>query len=102
MKVVMEYLRERTPKVTFYSYIIDDKKEFQTGLKRPAVVLVPGGGYFGVSDREGEPVALRMLGLGYHVFQLRYTTRDTKHETDPDMISDQALEDLAQTFEYIH
>jgi acetyl esterase/lipase len=88
--------------VTLSSYIIDDKKEFQTGLKRPAVVLVPGGGYFGVSDREGEPVALRMLGLGYHVFQLRYTTRDTKHETDPDMISDQALEDLAQTFEYIH
>jgi acetyl esterase/lipase len=102
VKVVTEYLRERTPEVTLTSYIIDDKEEFQTGLKRPAVVLVPGGGYFGVSEREGEPVALRLLGLGYHVFQLRYTTRDTKSETDEDNISDQALEDLAKTFEYIH
>ncbi len=102
MKVFTEYLREATPRVTLTSYIIDDKEEFQTGTKRPAVVLVPGGGYFGVSDREGEPVALRLLGLGYHVFQLSYTTRDTKHETDQDKISDQALEDLAQTFEVIH
>ncbi|GEM03633.1 endo-1,4-beta-xylanase [Halolactibacillus miurensis] len=102
MQVITEYLREHTPKVTLTSYIIDDKEEFQTGMKRPAVVLVPGGGYFGVSDREGEPIALRLLGLGYHVFQLRYTTRDTKNETDQDMISDQALEDLATSFEYIH
>ena len=29
------------------------------GIRRPAVLILPGGGYGHVSPREGEPVALR-------------------------------------------
>lgn len=40
--------------------------------KRPAVILIPGGAYAYVSEREGEPVALRLLNAGFNVFLLTY------------------------------
>ena len=39
---------------------------------RTAVIICPGGGYEALSDREGEPVALRFAGLGYATFVLKY------------------------------
>lgn len=44
---------------------------------RPAVVLLPGGGYSMVSEREGEPIAMHLLAAGYHVFILHYTCAPT-------------------------
>lgn len=41
---------------------------------RPAVLVIPGGAYMMVSDREGEPVALNFLSAGYCAFVLKYTT----------------------------
>lgn len=43
------------------------------GRQRPAVLILPGGGYEHVSDREAEPVALRFAAAGYAVFVLRYS-----------------------------
>ncbi len=40
---------------------------------RPAVLIIPGGGYGHVSQREGESVALRFLSRGYHAFVLDYS-----------------------------
>lgn len=40
---------------------------------RPAVLVIPGGGYGMLSDREGEPVALEFLSEGYAAFLLTYT-----------------------------
>lgn len=40
---------------------------------RPAVLVLPGGGYAYCSDREGDPVAIQFLQAGYHVFVLQYT-----------------------------
>lgn len=42
---------------------------------RPAVLVVPGGGYQLVSDREGEPIALSFLNEGYVSFVLDYTVQ---------------------------
>lgn len=42
---------------------------------RPAMLVVPGGGYQCVSEREGEPVALRFLSRGYCAFVLNYTVK---------------------------
>lgn len=39
---------------------------------RPAVLILPGGGYHGVSPREGEPIALAFLAKGYNAFVLQY------------------------------
>jgi acetyl esterase/lipase len=67
-------LWEDSETVTLHSYILNNSMEFQKDQLRPAVVICPGGGYLGTSDREAEPVALRFASLGYHTFVLRYTT----------------------------
>lgn len=41
---------------------------------RPAVLILPGGGYHWCSPREGDPVSVQFLQAGYHAFQLEYTT----------------------------
>ena len=40
---------------------------------RPAVLVIPGGGYNHVSPREGEPVALRFAAAGWCAFVLDYS-----------------------------
>lgn len=40
--------------------------------KRPAVLIIPGGGYCSNSEREAAPVALRFLAKGYVPFVLNY------------------------------
>ncbi len=42
----------------------------------PAILVIPGGGYGFVSEREGEPVALAFLAKGYAAFTLKYTVSD--------------------------
>lgn len=47
---------------------------------RPAVLVIPGGGYGMVSEREGEPVALAFVNAGYSAFCLTYTV-NTRYPT---------------------
>lgn len=42
-------------------------------VKRPAVLIFPGGGYNSISTREMEPVALAFFARGYQAFVLKYT-----------------------------
>lgn len=58
-------------KLTCYSPMISH--EISRNRKRPAVLVLPGGGYFMTSEREGEPVALRFLARGYAAFVLEYS-----------------------------
>ena len=67
-------LYENRPDVTLTTYVLSDSPELLNGKKRPAVLVCPGGGYIGCSDREAEPVALRFAAMGYHAFVLRYST----------------------------
>jgi hypothetical protein len=53
--------REDNPAVFLSAYLLESSPEFQTGNRRPAVVVCPGTGYFMTSDCEAEPVALRWL-----------------------------------------
>lgn len=41
--------------------------------RKPAVLILPGGGYGHTSARESEPVALRFLARGYAAFVLEYS-----------------------------
>ena len=54
-------------------YVIDNSKEMDPNRHRPAIVVLPGGAYAITSDREAEPVALRMLAYGYNAFVLHYS-----------------------------
>lgn len=74
MKVQTFALDEKYPDVTLTSYVLDDSRELLNGQTRPAVLIMPGGGYFSCSDREAEPIALSFNNHGYHAFVLRYAT----------------------------
>ncbi|MDO4278853.1 MAG: alpha/beta hydrolase [Lachnoclostridium edouardi] len=50
-----------------------DEIQCQKGRKRPAIIICPGGSYQLCSDREGEPVAMQFLAMGYHGFVLEYS-----------------------------
>lgn len=41
--------------------------------KRPCMIVCPGGGYGGCSQREAEPIALQFLPQGYNVFTITYS-----------------------------
>ncbi|MBE5743908.1 MAG: alpha/beta hydrolase [Clostridiales bacterium] len=49
--------------------------------KRPAMLVLPGGGYEYTSPREGEPIALKYLTKGYCAFVLNYSTKPCKYPT---------------------
>lgn len=62
------------PEATLEGYILDCEIAYGQNRNRPAVVVLPGGGYLYCSPREGEPVALRYAAAGFHAFILRYST----------------------------
>ena len=64
---------------TLRGYVIDNSEEMDPDRKRPAVLIVPGGGYEMTSDREAEPIALAMLGYGFHAFVLRYSVAPSRY-----------------------
>ncbi|WP_432244699.1 alpha/beta hydrolase [Arthrobacter sp. G.S.26] len=46
---------------------------------RPAVLVLPGGGYARQADHEAEPVAEWLASLGIHAFVLRYRVAPDRH-----------------------
>lgn len=54
-------------------YQLDKSSEMPNVAVRPAVVIIPGGGYAYCSDREAEPVAIAFLNMGFHTFVLHYS-----------------------------
>lgn len=82
-KVIQLYQNRKD--VTLTTYIIQDSPELLDGKVRPAVIICPGGGYFGCSDREAEPVALKFASMGYHVFVLKYSTYGEGKNILPDL-----------------
>lgn len=78
----------------FCVYILDTFPEFQEGLRRPFVLLCPGGGYERTSDREGEPIVMKLLSMGYHVGVLHYSCAPAVYPT--------ALLELARCMELVH
>ena len=59
--------------VTLVAYTQPVDGEFRHIAKRPAVLILPGGGYQMRSDREADPVAFPYLEAGYQAFILRYS-----------------------------
>lgn len=53
------------------AYVLDPVSAAPEKL-RPAVIVIPGGGYHKRSNRENEPIVMRFLGMGCHAFALEY------------------------------
>lgn len=75
------------------TYIQDDSKDLMI-KKRPMMLICPGGGYNHVSDREGEPLAVRFLAMGFHVAVVRYSVAPAVYPT--------ALLELANAMKLVH
>ena len=80
--------------VSLTAYLQPAGGEFAGVDRRPAVLVIPGGGYHFCSDREADPVAFPYLAAGYHAFILRYSLGDQAVWPTP-------LEDYEQAMELI-
>jgi len=60
--------------VTFYQPAAN--ADFHTSVRRPLVIILPGGGYEFRSDRENEIVAMQYLAQGFAVAVVAYRLRD--------------------------
>ena len=60
-------------------YTVHDSYEINTLRKHPAMLVIPGGGYSMVSEREAEPVAIGYLNKGFNAFILTYSCAPTKY-----------------------
>lgn len=56
-------------------------REYSSNRRRPAVLVIPGGGYGINSAREDMAIALRFLAQGYVPFMLNYATAPQKFPT---------------------
>ena len=83
---------ERNVSLTVYLQAVGD--EFRGLTERPAVLILPGGGYQYCSDREADPVAFPYLKAGYHAFILRYSLKEQALWPNP-------LEDYEQAMSLI-
>lgn len=82
------------------AYLLGTGGEFRKVTSRPAVIVIPGGGYDFCSDREADPVAMGYLKAGFNVFVLYYSVMKYKawpaplddYETAMKLIRDHAEE----------
>lgn len=70
MKVFTETVGDAAAPLT--CYLLDATDQMAAARVRPAVLVLPGGGYRYTSDREAEPIAMAYLAEGFHAFVLRY------------------------------
>lgn len=69
---------------------------------RRAVVVIPGGGYAGCSEREAEPIAKKFLGAGFNVFILRYTCGEGAKNYQPLIQASLAIKHVRENAEKYH
>lgn len=81
-------------KVTLTAYVQQVDGEFLNIPRRPAILVLPGGGYSMCSEREAEPVAFAYLQAGYQAFILRYSVGEHSRWPNP-------LEDYEQAMKLI-
>lgn len=89
-----EYFKIKKPegaRGVLTTYIRDLSLEIDLERKAPAMLVIPGGGYYMVSDREGEPVAMRYLALGFNAFVLDYSVAEDSALKYPYQIAEAAM-----------
>lgn len=54
-------------------YALGNYQEMRPNQRRPLVLVCPGGAYEFISEKEGEPLVIKFLSMGYHVAMLSYS-----------------------------
>ena len=88
--------------VTLTAYVQAVGGEFGGIPKRPAVLILPGGGYQMCSDREADPIAFPYLKAGYQAFILRYSVGKDSVWPNPMNDYEEAMELIREKSEEWH
>lgn len=68
-----EIARPENANCSLICYQMTTSEKVSPGRKKPAVLILPGGGYSHTSPREAEPVAIRFTAAGFAPFVLHYS-----------------------------
>lgn len=68
------------PYARLITYILDSPEEMEIDT-RPLVLICPGGAYAYTSEREGDPLAMEFLAMGYHAAVLKYSCAPAVYPT---------------------
>ena len=71
--------RQGAPKGKLVCYRHGQIAEMNKRMRRPAILVLPGGGYEFVSQREAEPVAIEYYREGFDAFVLDYDVAPDAH-----------------------
>lgn len=73
--------REKQPsqRALLTVYARPPHSEESADKRRPALLILPGGGYSFVSEREREPVAVEWLKRGFNCYTLQYSVRPQRY-----------------------
>lgn len=69
--------------LTAYLHSPSDEMQSEEAVKRPAVIVCPGGAYMFCSDREADAPAMAFLNMGLQVFVLRYSVDEFAGNKQP-------------------
>lgn len=72
---IIHYSFDDNRSVTMKGFISKPIEGIASTDCRPAVLILPGGGYDRISSREGEPIALKYLSKGFNAFVLSYPVK---------------------------
>lgn len=85
IKMIYEHINLKTfyPELPNDVYLtamcLSNNGEYPYNRYRPAVIVLPGGGYSFCSDREAEPVAIKLMANDINCFVLKYTIGEFKY-----------------------
>lgn len=82
------------PDATLEAFLLTDELTYGQNTRRPAVIVIPGGGYVYLCPREAEPVAISYANAGFHAFILRYSVAQKAAGFTP-------LEDISWAIGYL-
>lgn len=80
-KVVLSPIGSAGGKLT--AYLHDFDSTYVHRGSRPAILVIPGGGYEKIVDREGDSVAFEFFSAGFNTFILEYSVRDPAQDSGP-------------------
>ena len=58
--------------VSLTAFCPENSKEISQNRKRKTILIIPGGAYVFLSERETDPIALRLVGFDVNAFVLNY------------------------------
>ncbi|MBQ6707775.1 MAG: alpha/beta hydrolase [Clostridia bacterium] len=86
-------------KTTLTTYIHEASNEMKHCTVKPAMLVIPGGGYRFCSERESEVVAMKYYTRGYNAFVLRYSIGEDSAFPRPLEDAEKAMETIVSRAE---